>query len=402
VSLDQRLRQLRGQSAARRPPASARSGLAERLRRLGSPAHRPVGSKAPDEQTLAASVGAESFAPGVLLVQRRIALDQRQGHIRIRDCLSALPDLLDKPACDARAWMFLDTETSGLAGGTGTWVFLCGLLRVDAQGLALRQYLLTRLDAEGPYLEAIASELETAGLLVTYNGKSFDIPLLVTRFRLAGLSITFEGKLHLDVLHPIRRVFGPLWPDCRLVTAEQRLLGLARARDLPGAEIPAAWLAWLRQGEVEALAAVLRHNRWDLLSLPALAVPLRRSLIDPVASGADVHAVARLHLSLGNADPALALLSAHRERLGPPALLDLARLHRRRGEWAAASAIWKTLAEQGVPEALEAQAKYLEHQKRQYVEALECVARLPDGSARDHRRQRLEEKLKACLSRSLP
>jgi len=254
--------------------------------------------------------------------------------------------------------------------------------------------LLTRLDAEAYYLEVIASELQKAHLLVTYNGKSFDGPLLATRFRLAGLTNTLDDKLHLDLLYSVRRAFAPVWPDCRLATAEKRLLGFERKEDLPGAEAPAAWLAWLRRGDVDGLTAVFRHNSWDLMSLPTLLQPLKRSLTDPAATGADVHAVARFHLSRGDADLALKLLFANREGLAPPALLDLARLNRRRGEWSAACAIWGALAEQGVPEAIEAQAKYLEHRERDYERALQCVDRLPTGPERDHRRRRLVDKLR--------
>jgi len=268
-------------------------------------------------------------------------------------------------------------------------------LRLESKQFVLRQYLLARLDAERAYLEAISAELQSAHLLVTYNGKSFDAPLLATRLRLAGLSSNLEGKRHLDLLHPMRRAFARVLPDCRLATAEKRLLGFSRKDDLPGAEAPAAWLAWLRIGEVEGLAAVLRHNRWDLLSLPSLVGPLSHSLVDPASYGADVHAVARFHLSRGDADLALKLLLADRDRLAPPALLDLARLHRRRGEWPEASAIWGALAEQGLPEAIEAQAKYLEHREGNYPRALRWVDRLPPGPAREHRRHRLEGKLRA-------
>ncbi|MCG6862083.1 MAG: ribonuclease H-like domain-containing protein [Chromatiaceae bacterium] len=396
MRLDQRLRALRAEVA---PPPQPRGDLAERLRRLSTGQARPGARKVPDEQALAETLGAERLAPGVLQVQRRFELDRRHGCTRLGDCLHALPGLTDGDISDPSDWLFLDTETSGLAGGTGTWAFLCGLMRFEAHGFLLRQYLLTRLDAEGPYLEAIAAELETAGLLITYNGKSFDGPLLVTRLRLAGLSVPFEDKPHLDLLHLIRRAFARLWPDCRLATAERRLLDFARVGDLPGAEAPAAWLAWLRQGDVEGLAAVLRHNRLDLLSLLALAQPLQQSFLDPASTDADVHSVARFQLTRGNADLAFHLLVTNRERLDPPALLDLARLHRRSGEWSEAAAIWESLSEQGIPAAIEAQAKFLEHRERDYAQALERVDRLPPGPERDHRRRRLEAKLEASAAR---
>jgi hypothetical protein len=329
-----------------------------------------------------------------LRVRQRLDLGTRQGRVRLRDCLSALPGLLGEPPPHPSSWLFLDTETSGLAGGTGTWAFLCGLLRFVGDGLVSTQYLLTRLDAERAYLEALGAELQAARLLVTYNGKSFDLPLLATRFRLASCPSSFEDKHHLDLLHPMRRAFARMWPDCRLATAEQRLLGFAREDDLSGAEAPSAWLDWLRQGEIECLVAVLRHNLCDLLSLPALTRPLQQTLIDPARVGADIQRIAQLHLSRGDPDLALEHLSTNRDRLAPAALLDLARLHRQRGDWSAASAIWEALAEQKIPGALAAHAKYLEHRKRDYAKALAYVARLPPGLEREHRRARLEKKLR--------
>ena len=132
------------------------------------------------------------------------------------------------------------------------------------------------------------------------------------------------------------------------------------------------------------------------MSLPALTRPLSQSLFDPAATGADIQSVARLHLSRGNADLALALLLANRDRLIPPALLDLARLQRRRGDWATAGAIWESLAEKGLPKAIEAQAKYLEHKARDHIQALEWVERLPPSPDRERRWQRLYDKVRAC------
>jgi len=434
VRLEERLRLLRGQepqdAAPGRPdaarghtPSGGPAGdLRERLRRAGADTRRTGPETAPDEQALAGSLRAERLAPGVLRVCLRLRLDRRHGRVALGECLSALPHLLDGEAGQPNGWLFLDTETSGLAGGTGTFVFLCGLLGFEGPAVWVRQYLLTRLDAEQAYLEAIAAELARARVLVTYNGKSFDTPLLETRFRLAGvrdaggeskgqdpagpgreqtaaapvssLPPTPGNKGHLDLLHPVRRAFATIWPDCRLATAERRLLGFVRQGDLPGAAAPAAWLAWLRRGEETGLAAVLRHNRWDLLSLPALTRPLVESFADPRATGADVRAVARHHLTRGDADRALAVLLADRRRLSPPALLDLARLHRRRGEWQEAGAIWGALAVQGLPEAIADYAKYLEHQVQDYARALAWATRLPAGPAREHRRRRIEDKLR--------
>jgi hypothetical protein len=306
-----------------------------------------------------------------------------------------VPELLDRPAGQPGSWLFLDTETSGLSGGTGTWAFLCGLLRVEQAELVLHQYLLARLDAEPAYLQAIGAELDAASLLVTYNGRSFDGPLLRTRFRLTGSRTTLGSAQHLDLLHLVRRAFARRWPDCRLTSAEERLLGYARRGDLPGSEAPAAWLAWLRRGETAPLLGVLDHNGQDLLSLPALASALAAVLRDPAAAGADVGAVARSWLSRGDEDMGFSVLSQRREGLDEAALMELARLHRRRGEWKEACLIWRRLASRGCSSAVEALVKYLEHRERDYGQALEWTDRLPSGLEKERRNQRLERKLRS-------
>jgi hypothetical protein len=289
----------------------------------------------------------------------------------------------------------LDTETSGLAGGTGTWAFMTGLLRARGDGWTLRQYLLTRLDAEPAYLEAIAAELACAGLLVSYNGLSFDVPLLTTRFRLSGQADPLPALPHLDLLKPVRRAYGRIWPDCRLVSVEQRLLGFKRKDDLPGSEAPAAWLAWLRAGEVTPLAGVLRHNRWDLLSLAALIPRLGEVFADPGAFDADVRAVAAFHQAQGRSDQAFDLLRSERRRLDAAGLMDLARLHRRRGDWDQARAIWEPLAAQGDAEARAELAKYHEHRTRDLHRALALARELPPGPLKERRCARLNAKLDA-------
>lgn len=400
TSLGERLSLLRGQPPPADPAPEVAGGtglvLAERLRRLSAarPASPPVGQ--PDEAALAARLGAERIFPGVLRLERRRPLIEPHGRAALTACAEALPALAGSTAGCPDGWRFIDTETSGLAGGTGTWAFLFGVARIKGGDLVLRQYLLTRLDAEAAYLEAVSPEL-AATLLVTYNGKCFDAPLLATRLRLAGMAWRADGQPHLDLLGPVRRAFGRVWPDCRLVTAEKRLLGFRRGEDVPGSEAPAAWLAWLRQGETGRLSGVLEHNRRDLVSLPALVPALAGVFEDPAAAGADVRAVAAHHAGRGDPVRARRILEAHRDRLCSAGLAELARLHRAAGDWAAALGVWRALAGQGDPVGLEALAKHLEHQERDYAGALAIATRLPAGPERDRRCRRLEKKLGAGL-----
>jgi hypothetical protein len=373
-----------------------KAGLAERLRRLSAAERRPRPPRVPDEGALADELGGRVLSPGVLAIEHRVPLVRLPGPGG--DIASTLPALLEDETGAPEGWCFLDTETSGLAGGTGTWAFLCGLAWMRGADLLIRQYLLTRLDAEPVYLDLLHAELEPAEVLVSYNGKAFDLPLLVTRLRLAGTRAALEAKAHLDLLFPVRRAFATRWSDCRLATAEARLLGLRRAGDLPGSEAPAAWVAWLRQGDTTPLAGVLRHNLQDLLSLPALVPALARALREPGAVGADVHAVARYRLRRGDPAAALAILAADRTVLDEAGLLALARLHRRRGQLEAALAIWEPLADRGNPEALEALAKHLEHRVGDYAGALALARRLPPGAERDRRCRRLKQRGGASFS----
>jgi hypothetical protein len=167
------------------------------------------------------------------------------------------------------------------------------------------------------------------GVLVTYNGKCFDAPLLATRLRLHGEDAGYVGRPHLDLLFPTRRAFARRWEDCRLVTAERRLVGFLRPDDIPGAEVPAAWFDWLHRGEWARLAEVVRHNLWDLLSLAALLPALRDAYRQPHATGADAGAVARAWAVAGEHARAIEVLSADVAALDDDGLAQLARLQRR-------------------------------------------------------------------------
>ena len=415
MGFEERLRRIRGQASGPLPdaPTPDRPSLAERLRRVGvgrTAERDPVGM--PDERALANVLGAVCLAPGVLRLERRLSSGRGHGRVPPTE-LTALGDLpwgeavpvadrLDAGAgpdgghgLEAHAtgdWLCLDTETSGLAGGTGTWAFLTGLLSADGRDWLLRQYLLTRLDAEPVFLDLLAAELTRPATLLTYNGRAFDAPLLATRFRLANRTDPLAGLPHLDLLGPTRRAFARRWPDCRLVTAESRLLGFQRSGDLPGAAAPAAWLGWLRRGETAPLAAVLRHNRDDLLSLAGLLPALAGVYRDPAAHGADCRTVAA---AWQRRDPARALriLAANRQDLDAAGLHDLARLYRRAGEWVQASGIWEALAARGDATARAALARYCEHHRGDLTRALALAESLPPGPERERRQTRLRVKL---------
>jgi uncharacterized protein YprB with RNaseH-like and TPR domain len=171
------------------------------------------------------------------------------------------------------ALLHFDTETTGLAGGAGTRAFMLGYSRWSAAGLELRQLWITRLGAEAPMLERFAQWLSAAPVqLVSYNGRSFDAPLLAARYRLSRQRNPLADLPHHDLLPAVRRRFKAHWPSCRMAEVEARLLGIERHDDLPGAQAPAAFLQALRHGRLQALQRVVLHHRQDLISL-ALLLP---------------------------------------------------------------------------------------------------------------------------------
>jgi len=167
----------------------------------------------------------------------------------------------------AERLLLFDTETTGLAGGTGTRAFMIGVGDWHEGRFRERQLLITTLAGEAAMLDCFAAWLRPDTVLVSYNGKSYDSPLLKTRFRLLQRACPLEGLAHIDLLHPVRRRWRGTWENCRLATAERQLLQVVREDDLPGSEAPAAWLGYLRGGSAQPLHRVARHNSQDLRSL---------------------------------------------------------------------------------------------------------------------------------------
>jgi len=407
MALKDRLSTLRGQAGAQSGPEADTpapgADIAARVRRL-----RPAGSagaantqavRRPIEPTrrdasLAEHLEGEIWAPGVVLIERRLALDESHGARALHSIARTHEDLPEAAGYAPEDWVFIDTETTGLSGGSGTVVFLLGLARVQDGALVVRQYVLSAFAGEAAMLEAAGEWLGATAVLVSYNGKTFDVPLLAARCRLAGVGDPFSRREHLDLLHPTRRAFARTWDDCRLATVERRLLEFRRANDLPGSEVPAAWLAFVQSGNARLLPDVARHNYWDLVSLAALLPALSEVHADPGAWNADVVGVARACRQRGEEDRARALLGAHRDRLDDAGLRELARLQRRAGAWERACAIWEELAARGCLESRMNLAKYHEHVRRDPGQALHYCPDSPPDAALRRRRQRLEDKLR--------
>lgn len=175
--------------------------------------------------------------------------------------------------------MFFDTETTGLAGGTGTRAFMIGAADWHAHpeqgdGLRIRQLLMTTMAAETAMLREFAGWLQPSTVFSSYNGRCYDAPLLKTRYRLARQRCPITPLDHVDLLFPTRRRYRGTWENCRLATIERQLLQIVREDDLPGAEAPAAWLNYLRGGSAVNLRRVADHNHQDVVTLSLLMLRL--------------------------------------------------------------------------------------------------------------------------------
>lgn len=265
------LRQQSGQSTpTRAPPAPAPASAAprpasqtvedlRRLLRVRAPTR--IAHSIDIDRTLPG----DEIAPGLRLIETTLPCDPLP-----QDLCGAFDRRVEMiPTGNV---LFFDTETTGLAGGTGTRAFMIGIAQWRDDALHLRQWLMTTLAAERDLLTAFADTLRADTVLASYNGKSYDAPLLAARYRLARLHNPLKGLDHIDLLYPTRRRYKGRWDNCRLATIERQLLGIVREDDLPGSEAPAAWLGYLRGGSARNLRRVADHNRQDLASLGGLLV----------------------------------------------------------------------------------------------------------------------------------
>jgi len=407
---------------------------------------------------------------GCFVIEHRRPAGSRHG----KEAVGVVAERLDQTAADAPLlthgkpaqppFLFLDLETTGLNGGAGTLAFLVGCGWFDADGsFVTRQFLLTRFQDERRLLEQVAAELAGAGALVSFNGKSFDAPLLETRFLFHRLEWTGGRLPHVDVLHPARRfwtsgqhavaqplradVAQPLRADvaqplragvaqpfraasggCSLQTLERQIVGARRTGDIPGFQIPARYFQFVRSGDAAPLRTILEHNRLDLLTLAALTarlLHLTRTGPDGARDAREALALGHVYASAGLDDRARAAYRRAIERCRSPrgaydcvridALRRLAYACRRARMFDAAAECWIELLEiRGCPplierEATEALAIHNEHRRRDLGAAKVYALRtLESGeapawkAAAQHRIARLDRKLtRAEEARSL-
>ena len=275
-------------------------------------------------------------------------------------------------ASDPRQWLFLDTETTGLMGGTGTYPFMVGIAWWDAGGLEVEQFFMRELSEEHALLLTLAERMAERPVLVTFNGKSFDWPLLETRYHMTRKIRAVAPRAHLDFLHPARNLWRARLGSVRLAELEKHVLGWNRGADLISEMIPQFYFDYLRGGSPEPLVQIFLHNQMDLRGLAGLASRIVAVLADPKTDGTDgleLFGVSRICERRGDTARARkhyaqsldALLPAETDRA---ARRSLARLAKREGDLPLALKLWESIVG-GSREGLEAYKQLAIHYERQ-------------------------------------
>ena len=287
------------------------------------------------------------------------------------------PGLHEKPA---NQFIFLDTETSGLAGGTGTFAFMIGLGWWQQDGFRLQQFFLREPAEETAVLAALDEILTPFQTVVTYNGKSFDIPLLNARHTLSAFRSPFPAMQHVDLLALSRRIWRNRLPSRSLGSIEHDVLAINRSlEEIPGWMIPEMYFDYLKTGDSRPMAGVFYHNRMDILSLAALFLHQSNLLSSPMdwlaAEGLDLIAIAKLYDDTGRREKAIQLYE-HSLSLGLPrpffvqTLYRYADLARKEARLDQAVNLWQKAADMDELPACVELAKHYEHRLRDYETAL--------------------------------
>jgi uncharacterized protein YprB with RNaseH-like and TPR domain len=366
------------------------------------------------------------------LVETRYPLEHGQGcaALRITASLRVIAEWAREPRlaeAEPNAFAFLDTETTGLAGGTGTYAFLVGVGRYDGEAFHLVQFFMRDPVEEPALLAALTEFLQPCQVLVTFNGKTFDLPLLNARYVTNGELPPLASAAHLDLLPLARRLWRDRLSSRALGYLEEHILGVTRTHeDVPGWVIPSFYFDYLRSGDARPLRSVFYHNAMDVLSLAALLSHVAGLLDDPlngaVVHGLDLAAMGKLFEDLGHLRTAVQLYErglAHDlpEELYWKTVQRLSFAQKRCGNLSAAVALWREAARSGQIYAHIELAKFYEHKRRDYSEAAQwthtalALVNAPDFPRHacgrwladlEHRLARLHRKLGSSISHPPP
>jgi uncharacterized protein len=317
----------------------------------------------------------------------------------------------NEEVADPRSVIFLDTETTGLSGGAGTVAFLVGVGRWSGSGFSVEQYLMRDYNEERAMLSGLRESLVDAQVLVTFNGKAFDIPLLQSRFVLARQRWPLAGVVHLDLLHPARRIWKMRLGSCSLANLESQILDIERADDIPGHLIPQVYFRYVRTRNPQGLGSILCHNRQDIETLARLTLRLGGIFSGQASeelAPVDLFSAARYAHALGQREMAVrwnetALLRGLPEDREVEAKKAKAARLKEQKKYSEAAELWRDLSERSaafLEDVQEELAIYHEHRKGDLEEALNlserALAHLLDKTAQKkwrHRRDRVAMKL---------
>lgn len=335
---------------------------------------------------------------------------QRHGSVYVSDLQELPSDALaaisegQLPRFDPRRVAYLDTETTGLAGGSGTYAFLIGVGALTGDGFELKHFFMRDYAEESSQLAALSAHLKQFDVLITYNGRSFDQPLLETRYRMSRMVPPFARMFHFDLLYGARRLYKLAFASCRLVELENQILGVERIDDVPGSMIPYLYFEFLRTKSAHRMGGIFEHNSFDILTLACLTGIIPRAfhapLEVPLRRGAEMVGLARWLRAADRAGEAVVLLRRALAKGLPDALTwrtlwDCGLLEKKTGNEAGALALFTELTTARNPhqaEAFEELAKYYEHTGKNYALALDMTEeaqRLAPSPALSRRRERL-------------
>ncbi len=345
----------------------------------------------------------------------------------IRDCDYIIPGFHRitgdprAPDLHLRKTLFIDLETTGISGGAGTYAFLVGMGHVELDTIVVRQFLLPDFQYEWLLLKYINNSLLNFENIISFNGKTFDIPLLRNRFILNRMDSDLDELHHIDVLHAARRLWKKRLTSCDLVNLEYAVLGLERIHDVPGEMIPQIYFEFIRKRKAALLRDVLEHNYYDIANMMLLTMKIGLSVVDPLRfleHDQDLFSLGWYYYRKNMFTEAVPLLeniyhNSEDALLKKEATFLLSMCHKKTGRHEVSSELFKKLlhSQKDHPEAIQELAKYYEHKEKNYPAALELVDRGIEytsllerlgkptsltGIKDDlmHRRHRLESKLR--------
>lgn len=287
---------------------------------------------------------------------------------------------------DFRKALFLDTETTGLSGGTGTFAFMVGLGFFQGDRFVIQQLFMRDYSEERASLSLLQDVLESYQFLITFNGKHYDIPLLETRMILSRKRPRIREMPNFDLLYPSRKIWKGAYENCRLVTLESRLLGMEREDDIPSEWIPSLYFEYLQTGDARKIQRVFYHNRMDILTMVALAARIHLIYHDPQAArprkGIEHFSLGRLFWDHGQREKAIPCFEVALKRcddeLAWEVMKWLSRAFKRTGKIEQAKSVWEEMMSWPRPKDCHPyieMAKYYEHRLKEFEKAIDYVDR---------------------------